>query len=429
MSTQGRVRVKVKAVLLASALSCAFPAWSAPLTVEQKLDLLQQEIEALKAQLAKRDAQPAPATGTTSASTTTNAAPGALFSGNRTTLGGYGEVVYNNYRDSSKKDQADLRRFVLFFGHKFTDRLRLQSELEFEHGYIDEGKPGEVALEQAFVEYGLTDRMNLRAGLSLIPLGILNETHEPTTFYGVERNEVETRIIPSTWRELGVSLQGEAMPGLEYNVGVSTAPDAGRFENASSGIRSMRTSGGKAPANGGALFGALNYRGVPGLLVGGGVFSGNTAQSGTTNAALKGADARLTLWDVHARYAVNNLDLQALYARGRLNDTAKINAAAGLAAGSNEAAPEAFYGWYTQAAYHVWKKGDMDLAPFVRYERYNTQEKVAPGFSIDPLNSERVWTVGANFWLAPGVVFKADYQNYQKDNAKDRFNLGVGYQF
>ena len=405
----------------------AQPAIAAQPTLEEKLDILQQEIEVLKGRTAGNSV---PAQGAAAS------ADGHGYHGGSgsTTVGGYGEAVYNNYRNGGKKDEADLKRFIIFLGHKFSDRLRFFSELEVEHAKVD-NNGGAVEMEQAYIEYGLTNKMNTRIGLMIMPLGITNETHEPTTFYGVERNEVESRIIPSTWRELGVALQGQAAAGLEYNVGVSTTPDASRHKDkdASEGFRELRTNGRQAAANDLGVFAALNYRGVPGLLLGGAVFSGDTAQDGEgatpTKSDLVGASANLTLWDVHAKYAVGNLDLQALYARGTLSDTDKINAAAGLALGSDKAAPKSFYGWYGQAAYHVWQQGDLDVAPFVRYERYNTQASVAAGYTVDPKNSETVTTLGVNFKLHPQVVLKADYQNYQTDNLKDRINLGMGYMF
>lgn len=418
------MRKSILAMAVAAALG-GTPAMAAPPTLEEKLDILQQEIEALKSQMAKAQSKEAQS----------GAAPQGIGMNNSTsggtTIGGYGEVVYNNYRDGSVKDEADLKRFVIFLGHKFNDRLRLYSELEVEHAKADKSG-GEVAMEQAYLEYGLTDKVNARAGMMLMPLGIVNETHEPPTFYGVERNEVESRIIPSTWREIGIALQGEAAAGLEYNIGISTTPDASKYKDSSKGFRDLRTSGRQVAANDLGVFGALNYRGVPGLLLGGAVFSGNTAQDGhgeTAKPTLAGAKANLTLWDIHAKYSYRDLDLQALYARGTLTDTDKINAAAGLASGSNKAAPKSFYGWYSQAAYHVWKKGDLDLAPFLRYEKYNTQQEVDDGYTKDLNNDETVTTVGVNFKLHPQVVVKADFQNYKTDNKKDRLNLGVGYMF
>jgi hypothetical protein len=350
-------------------------------------------------------------------------------------LGGYGEVAYNNYRDGSVKDQADLKRFVLFLGHRFNDRLRFYSEMEIEHAFAKDGKApanGELEMEQAYIEYGLTPSANLRAGLQIVPMGIINETHEPPTFYGVERPEVESRIIPTTWRELGVGLQGRMLDSvLEYNVGVSTSMDASQYKDASKAVRDLRTSGSKAAANDLAAYGSLNYR-QPGWSVGGALFTGNTAQDGngaTAKTALQGKNARLTLWDIHGQADVGDLALRALYARGSLTDTLAINQAAGLAAGSNKAAPKSFWGWYGEAAYRLWKNGDMRLSPFVRYERYNTQASVDEGYAKDALNDETVVTAGANFNLSRDVVLKADWQDYKQDNMKDRFNLGLGYMF
>lgn len=423
---------KLKPVLLATliALSVNAHADSTSTSLEQKLDQLQKEMETLKQQLAEEksarqtQAQAAEAV----VQTAKNEEPA-------TTLGGYGEVAYNNYRDDSVKDQADLKRFVLFLGHRFNDKLRFYSEMEIEHAFAKDGKApanGELEMEQAYIEYGLLPSANLRAGLQIVPVGIINETHEPPTFYGVERPEVESRIIPTTWRELSLGLQGRLLDSaLEYNVGVATAPDASLYKDAGKAFRDMRTSGSKATANDLGFYGALNYR-QPGWSVGSGLFTGNTAQDGNganPSAFLKGKDARLTLWDIHAQASFGDLALRALYARGSLDDTLAINQARSIALGSNKAAPKSFYGWYGEAAYHVWKSGDMRLTPFVRYERYNTQESVDAGYAIDPLNDETVVTAGTNFNLSREVVFKADWQNYKQDDAKDRFNLGVGYMF
>jgi hypothetical protein len=354
-----------------------------------------------------------------------------------TTLGGYGEINYNNYKDSSRRDEFDLQRFILFVGHKFNDRTRLFSEIEFEHAVTKGGdsKSGEVAMEQAFIEYDLTQTGTaaLRTGLMLLPVGIINEYHEPPTFYGVERNEVETRILPSTWRELGVSFRGNVVNGLEYNTGISTTPDASLFTNASAGFRSMRQQGSRVTANDFGYFAGLNYRGIPGFLLGGSVFTGNTAQDGqgrgSNPSALQGVDANLTVWDLHARYSTRGWNLRALYSQGSLADTAAINAAAGLPAGSNDAAPESFSGWFVEAAYHIYRRGDLDIVPFVRYEDYNTQESVATGFTVDPLNDEDVVTAGLSFYVDPQVVFKFDVQDYGTDDTKDRFNVGLGWMF
>jgi hypothetical protein len=442
------------AAALAMAALGSLPSQAAQPSVEEKLEILQQELEALKAEISKlkaekeeqQPAQQQPAQGSAQqphgqsqsqgqgggislagaqgGSAAQSAAPGS------TTVGGYGELIYNNYRDGDVEDRIDFRRFVIFLGHKFTDKLRFFSELEVEHALVEGGEEsGAVELEQGYIEYRVVEALNFKVGGFLMPLGIINETHEPPTFYGVERNEVETRIIPSTWREAGVGVYGDVLQGLRYEAGITSSFDSGKFGNPATAIRSTRTELSEAAAHDLALYGALNYRGLPGLLIGSGLFTGGTGQNGATNSALKGVKARATLWDLHAQYRIAGLDLQALYARGSLSDAEAVTNAAIARTGNPElVAPRSFYGWYGQAAYRI-PLGDMEFAPFFRYERYNTQASVPSGFEANPKNNEQLYTLGINFKLYPQVVLKADYQNYKEDNRKDRFNLGFGYIF
>lgn len=397
-----------KAMLFCACLSTAAPLTAAAQAVEQRMDSLQKEIDRLKADVARL--RPAPAESDTS-----------LF--------GYGEFNYNRYRDAERTSRADLRRFVFGIGHRFNERLTFSSEVEVEHAVVSKDDQGEAEIEQAFLNYQWSDALNIKGGLFLIPLGILNETHEPPTYYGVERNDVETRIIPTTWRELGAGLHGFVRPGLKYDVGITTGFSAAKLDDPNSGIRGAHQEGQLADAHDLSLYGALNYQ-RPGLLVGGGLFTGNTGQNGQSNPVLKGVDARLTLWDLHAKYSIARVDLQALYARGTLGDAAKVNEVT-AAASTPFAAPRSLKGWYGQAAYHVYRKGDVDLAPFVRFERFEIrqQEDGALGVFQDPNNLERVRTFGVNFWVHPQVVIKSDIQRYSTDRTKDRFNVGFGYMF
>lgn len=382
-------------------------------TVEEKLDRLEKEVRELKQNQTR---------------------PAATEPASKVTLGGYGEVSYNNY-EAAQKDIADLKRFVVFLGYNFNDRTKFFSELEVEHAFVKNGSApsqGELEMEQAYIQHELVPGANFRAGLMIVPSGMINEYHEPPVFHGVERPDVDNRIIPTTWRELGLALQGNVADGLEYNVGLVTTPDASLFANASQGFRGMRTSGSKTVAHDWGFYGAVNWRGTPGLLVGASVFRGDTAQNGSgvnSSAQLAGVGATLTLWEAHAKYSIAGLDLRALYAMGSLDDTRAINLARSISTTSGNAAPESFHGWYLEAAYHVWQQGDYDLVPFVRFERYNTQEEVAAGYNTDPRNTERVITAGLTFKLHPQVVLKADMQDYRTDGTKDRWNLGIGYMF
>ena len=397
-----------KSIIIAFALAF-FAGNAAAVTVEEKIELLQQQIESLKDQV--QSAKP------------NNAASGIQSLTENTTIGGYGNLNYGNFSGgATAKDQIDLQRFVLFFGHKFNDMVSFKSEFEIEHAISSSADKGEAEVEQAYLDFHFTDKVNAKVGLFLIPAGMLNETHEAPTFFGVERNQIESRIIPTTWREAGVAMYGEVLLALKYQVGVTTGFSARKFDDPLIGIKSAHQEGQLAEAEDLSLHAALNYTGINGLLVGGSVFTGNTGQSepGIGN-------ARLTLWDVHTRYQTGNWDLRALYARGHLGDAADINTVT-----VRTDAPSAFYGWFVEAANHVWKSGEMDFAPFIRYEKYDSQASL-------PFNSVRVdssknyvWTVGANFWATPQVVLKADYQVYDEkdeDRGDKRFNLGMGYMF
>jgi hypothetical protein len=422
--------MKQSTLALALAVALANTPAFGQATVEDKLQILQQEIDSLKAQ-ARRTAPPTqPPPYSPDYSSPLGRSLG-LGSGG-TNITGYGEVGYSKFRQSGRAT-ADLQRFVFGFNHRFDERLSFHSEIEIEHAIVSKDDNGEAEIEQAWLNYKVSDAANVKGGLFLIPLGILNETHEPPTYYGVMRNQVETRIIPTTWRELGAGVHGAVGEGFRYDAGITTNFDSGKLDDPTTGIRSGHQEGQLANARNLAVYGVLNYR-RPGLLVGGGVFTGNTGQNGASNSALQGVAARLTLWDVHAQYRVAGLDLQALYAAGSLGDSDKVNAAILAAAPTPAdafAAPKTLKGGYVQAAYHLYKWGNFDAAPFVRYERIDIrqQEDPANGQLQDPNNIERIKTFGVNFWVHPQVVLKADIQRYKTDKSQDRFDLGLGFMF
>ena len=429
---------RLRKTTLGAALALAAGTSSAQTATEgelaRKVDRLAAEMAELKVQLMQLQQQravaplagaPAPAAAVAVAPAN---GPAVTSSEPATVLSSYGEINYNRPTRASQNAQADLRRFVLGYQHRVDPATKIVAELEVEHAVSSSSDPGEVALEQAYVERQLNRSWAVRGGLLLIPAGLLNENHEPTAYYGVERNFVETAIIPTTWREGGFQVVGNFDNGLTLQTGISTGFDltkwhAASSEGAESPLGSIHQELALAKARDLAVFGALNWRGIPGLLVGGSLFTGGATHGQAA------ANARVTLWDLHARWNPGRWDLSALYSRGTLSNTAALNAPL---VGNATLIPKSFDGWYTQAAYKLWTSGDYVLSPFARWEEFNTGRSYAdlgPGLTPASLPTERVATVGANLQVGSGLVLKADVQRFRENNNLNRFNLGLGWSF
>jgi hypothetical protein len=263
----------------------------------------------------------------------------------------------------------------------------------------------------------------------LMPLGFLNETHEPTTYYGVERNFVETAIIPSTLREGGVQGVFTFGNGYTLQTGIVTGPDLTKWdatatEGAESPLASVHQEGQLAKARDPSFFGALNWRGVPGLQLGAAAIGGN-ATHGTAGFPT----ASYLLWDVHARYSPGAWKLSALYAQGSFSKTAQLNAPL---VGQPTLFPKRFDGALVEAGYKLWQHEDLSLEPFARWEQFNTGRRYANlGAGLTPAQraTERVTTLGSSLFIGEGVVLKADYQIFQQADDANRFNLGLGWSF
>ncbi|MEO8523942.1 MAG: hypothetical protein ABI460_04535 [Caldimonas sp.] len=403
-----------------------------------RLDKLAAELTAVKAELAKLQQQqaanaaaaaaPASAPAVAAAPAATSAQGAGLSAEPATVLTSYGELNYNRPTRDSKNALADMRRFVLGYQHRFDDKTKAVTELEVEHAVSSSDDPGEVEVEQAYLERQLSPGIAVRAGLFLMPAGLLNENHEPTAFYGVERNFVETAIIPSTWREGGVQFVTGFDNGITAQAGITSGFDLGKWdatstEGAESPLGSIHQELALARARDLSVFGALNWRGIPGLLLGGSLFSGGATHGQTVTSS------RVTLWDLHARYTPGRWDLSTVYARGTISNTAAFNTPL---VGSLTLIPKSFDGWYGQAAYHLWSNADYSLAPFARWEQYNTARSFADlgaGLTPSGARTERVITVGANFNIGSSIVLKADYQRFRENGDNNRFDLGLGWSF
>jgi hypothetical protein len=385
------------------------------------------------------------------------ATAGAAFSNVR--QWGYGELYYTHPTRDPGNAQADLARAVFGIGYSFDSRTEFNSEFEVEHAVSSADDVGEFEVEQFYVDRRLNDAVTMRAGLFLMPFGLLNEHHEPTNFYGVQRNFVETLIIPSTWREGGFNVHGDTEQGFSWNAGLSTGFDLSKWDYApefpqystalgledsdSAPLQSTHQELALANAHDLSGYVALRYYGVPGLTLGAAISSGNAGKIPAPLSGLLPGDHRVTLWESHARWTPAKFDLSVLYARGSISNLSAANAAY---PGSPNPIPSELFGYFAQAAYGLWEHGDYRLAPFVRWERYDMGSRyagtlgpqapaglvplVAPGaYGYWPRNQDRVWTVGANFYTTPHVVLKADYQWFDLNTEFNRFDLGLGLNF
>ncbi len=442
-----RKRVFASCALALLPMSLPVAAQSRQELLEQKVDALAKQLEALQAELKALKADPtaeAPAAAPVAAAAfATPGAPAdpsapptrqdarAAAEHREAFLSGYGEVNYKHFDHDSSRDEATVRRAVFGIGYRFNDSTSFVSEFETENAVVSADDGGEFEVEQFYIDHRYNDYAGSRIGLILIPIGYLNTAHEPTRYFGVERNNIETRIIPSTEREGGISLYGRTPIGLSYDIGLTTSFnlanwDFGGPDGAESPLGSIHGELANSRAADLAQYVTLNYDGFTGVNVGGSVFTGEVGQNQDVGVT---ASPRFTLWESHARYTRGPLQLQALYAHGGFSDTAALNLAN---AGALTPIPKAFYGWYAQGAYRVWRSGDYALTPFVRFERYNTGSDYAKqpdGFGAADRLTETALTYGASFFITPNVVLKADYQHYRRASEDNRFNLGLGLQF
>ena len=232
--------------------------------VEEEVHMALETIQALKAEINELKATVAMQGEVQEASMSRIAKAAKKFE--KVTLGGYGELHYQDVETDggSNSRSMDAHRYVLFFGYDFTDKVRFRSEFELEHGLTcadDDGCPGEVELEQMYIEMDHTDKFSTRVGIMLTPVGILNENHEPPTFYGVERNEVEKYLVPTTWWAGGV----QAIYKMDNGITVEGMVSEGLKTNTAGYIRGGRQKSAEATLNDWSYTARVTYTGFPGL--------------------------------------------------------------------------------------------------------------------------------------------------------------------
>jgi hypothetical protein len=266
----------------------------------------------------------------------------------------------------------------------------------------------------------------MRVGLVLMPMGWLNELHEPTVYLGAVRPRTENRIIPTTWRENGIGAYG-ALGGFDYRTYIVNGLDASGFS--AKGLRGGRQKGAKAKAEDFAWVGRLDFTGVPGLTAGLAGYFGGSGQD-LEDASGQSIPVGTSILDLHVEYRYRGLELRGLWARAELDDVARLNEALGYE--GNQSVGEVLEGGYLQAGYDVLAgRGKSSLTPYLRWEQINTQQEVPDGWSANPANDEQLLTLGLAYQPIEQLIFKAEYQNIDNEagTGVDQFNLSMGYIF
>jgi hypothetical protein len=341
-------------------------------------------------------------------------------------VAGYMEAHFN--KDAGEPGRADFHRFVLLFGHSFSDRIKFWSEFELEHAIVEGGEEkGEIALEQAYLDFLVKPWLNFRGGMLLSPVGIINERHEPPSFNGVERPFVETLIIPSTWRELGAGLTGDLGRGFRYRAYMVSALDPTGF-SAEEGIAGGRTAGFRAPFRNPAAVARLEYAGIRRLSLG---LSGYT---GVSSSELIHVTPRVSIFEFDGRYSFRKFDLRGLFVNSWISRSAQLNSRLEALTGFNPNIGKQLRGWYVEPAFHLFpRRLRSDLIVFTRHEKYNTQHRMAPGYVPLPEFDRSSTVAGVTFKPNADVALKFDYvfnrNAHSVFRARNGLNLGIGWWF
>jgi len=348
------------------------------------------------------------------------AASKVYFSKSPLSIGGYGEMYYaNTQKDGATAGESvvDVYRFVPYIGYKFSDNVILNTEIEFEHGGSDDSSDpdlsgGYVKVEFMYLDFLINENFNARVGNFLVPMGLVNERHEPTLFTTVQRPQTERYLVPSTWHESGAMVFGNITDDISYKVAMITGLDT--LENGEKWLRSARGGSFKQKNPEFAGVARVDYTGVNGLFV------GTSAYYGTSGI---GEDSNTFMYDIHADYKRS-----AFRAYGVYTQTLRSNANTISSVAVKEAK-----GGFLNLSYDLLEtmKSQYTLPLFVQYESVNPQAKFADGTSYEAVNTT---TLGINFFPHEQVVLKADYAMADNDYSNsgvdsDTFSLSMGFIF
>lgn len=386
-------------------------------------------------------------------------------------LEGYGVVNYFSYdweTQPDRRDVIDLERLVLYPGYRFSERLSVQAEVEFEHGgtgvtqefeRFEEGgefeteveQGGEVSLEQLHLQYAWRPQLGVRLGRLKVPVGLAATHDEPPEYFTTTRSEMETRMIPVNWYENGVQLYGRLGGGaLRYQASLVNGLDASGFSSdrwVATGHQT-RFEEVRAEDFAGALRLDYFFGGGEGLFgndvfgdesaVGLSAYYGDSADNRPRPDLRE--DAGVTVLDGHLALESGPLVVRGLILYGHLANSAAVTSAnqslpSALGVEGTPVGSEAL-GYLAEAGYDILSffqdpPGRLDL--FARYEFYDTMQSVEGEVFDNPRYERTVYTGGLNYHVIDDVVLKAQYARrvlgLDEDDIENTFSAGLGFEF
>lgn len=417
-------------LLMAVLLSAAAVQAQSNGELEKKIDILADEINQLKAYQMSVNKNES-AYGLSPSASKVYHIPQGL------SVGGYGEITYLHDRAEDQDGDAvdndpksEVLRNIIYLGYKFNDKWLVNMELEIEH-------VSQVYTEFMYVDYLASADWNYRFGLMLHPIGFVNELHEPTVFNGVLRPRVETTIIPTTWRSLGVGAFGSsgkhtyklyAMNGMNAE-GFSTSSNRGARKRGGHYSSSAEKTNNQRSTTGIFVW-RYDYQATDGLMV------GTSGLVGAASGENENLDQVMT--SLHAEYSSGAHKFRFLGVQNSFSNADDWNDSEATNPGTDNVGNatannvnKAQTGAYLEYQYIIAGDDGSKWVPFLRYETINLQaDRAEAVVQNDALETTHL-TVGMNYFPLDRLVFKADYTKNTNgaDSAVDQFALGMGYNF
>lgn len=364
-------------------------------------------------------------------------------------IGGYGELTFLHNDVNARggaKNIADMQRLIIYLGYAFDEKLKFNSELELEHASTSGSHGtggGYFKAEFAYLDYQFRPEFGVRGGLLLMPVGFVNEVHEPPTFPSADRPYFERRIMMSTWEEMGLGVYGQVGPANYrfYLINGLMLKGGGDY-NAKGPLRTVRQRGARAVADRLGFTGRVDINLPYNLKVGGSFVYADVQSKGGSDSRLglrRGSKVgSITMLSPHLWWQYAGWYVRFVGALVKVDDALRMSKdlfGDSEVGKDGKIIPKEQKGFYVQVAYDIFRLFDIDnqeLYLFGIYEDFDTHSKVPAGYSKPDGHKLRVYNVGLSYKPHPLVAIKADYARLNYSSPKkdeNEYRLTLSFMF